>query len=75
MQVHGGLADNGDMNLAAALTAVADVHADLPEVIGELCWLASAAHAVGDRRRRDEVVDLAGELAAERQTVGLVGAH
>jgi hypothetical protein len=62
------------MNLAA-LTVLADVHADLPEVIGELCWLPSAAHAVGDCRRRDEVVDLAGELAAERRTVGLVGAH
>jgi len=62
------------MHPAAALTFL-DVHADLPEVIGELCWLASAAHAVGDCRRRDEVVDLAGELAAERRTVGLVGAH
>jgi hypothetical protein len=75
MQGRGGLADNGDMTRAASLTVVTDVHADLPEVIGELCWLASAAHAVGDRRRRDEVLDLASELAAERRMLGLVGAH
>jgi hypothetical protein len=62
------------MSLATALTALADVPADLAELIGELCWLATAAHVVGDGRRRDEVVDLAGELAAER-TVGLLGAH
>jgi hypothetical protein len=61
--------------LASALTVLADVHADLVEVVSELCWLASIAHAVGDRQRRDEVVDMAGELAEERRTVGLVGAH
>ncbi|HLK90559.1 MAG TPA: hypothetical protein VKZ18_11730 [Polyangia bacterium] len=58
----------------AALTARADVHADLVEVVGELCWIATVAHYTGDCRRRDEVVDLAGELAAQR-TAGLAGAH
>jgi hypothetical protein len=57
-----------------ALAIAADLHADLVEVVGELCWLAAVAHAVGDCRRRDEVIDLAGELAAER-TAGFAGAH
>lgn len=62
------------MTSATALT-VLDAHADLAELVGELCWIASVAHAVGDCRRRDEAIDMAGDVAAERRTVGLVGAH
>lgn len=63
------------MNLGCALALLADVRADLVELVGELCWIATVAHAVGDGHRRDEAIDMAGELAAERQTVGVVGAH
>jgi hypothetical protein len=63
------------MALGSALALLTDVHADLVEVVSELCWFASVAHAVGDRRRRDEVIDMAGELVAERRLVGLAGAH
>jgi hypothetical protein len=55
------------MALGPALALLTDVHADLVEVVSELCWLASVAHAVGDRRRCDEVIDMAGDLVAERR--------
>lgn len=63
------------MTLDNALALLADVRADLVELVGELCWLASIAHAVGDCRRRDEAIDMAGELAAERRTTDLLGAQ
>jgi hypothetical protein len=63
------------MTLSTALALLTDVHADLAELIGELCWLASAADALGDSQRRDEVIELAGELAEERRAVGVAGAH
>jgi hypothetical protein len=63
------------MTLDTALALLADIRADLVEVVGELCWVATVAHAVGDRQRRDEAIDMAGELAAERRTTHLLGAH
>ena len=63
------------MRLDTALALLADIRADLVEVVGELCWVATIAHAVGDRQRRDEAIDMAGELAAERRTTHLLGAH
>jgi hypothetical protein len=45
------------------------------ELVGQLCWIATVAHAVGDCRRRDEAIDMAGELAAERRTADLIGAQ
>ncbi len=55
------------MTLATALALLSDVHADLVEMVGELCWIATVAHAVGDCRRRDEAIDMAGELTEERR--------
>jgi len=63
------------MTLTTALALLADVRADLVEMVGELCWIATVAHALGDSRRRDEAIDMAGELAAERQTADLIGAQ
>ena len=63
------------MTLPTALALLADVRADLVELVGQLCWIATVAHAVGDCRRRDEAIEMAGELAAERRTADLIGAQ
>jgi len=65
----------GGLRRLATPWILADLHADLAELVGELCWLATVAHVVGDCGRRDDAIDVAGELAAERRTVVLVGAH
>jgi hypothetical protein len=53
----------------AALVVPGDVPADLVEVVGALCWIATAAHFLGDNQRRDDAVQAAGEVARDRRPV------
>ena len=57
------------MTRNAALVVAADAPADLVEVVGALCWIATAAHFLGDSQRRDEAVHAAGEVARDRRLV------
>jgi hypothetical protein len=58
--------------IALALLVRARARADLDDVVKTLCALASAAHALGQRERRDDSIDAAADLLRERRPPVLV---